>query len=94
MDSNRLFELATEYERLKSEMKKVKTEMNLVLENLGVDTYHQDPMTGLVYKVIEPDGTFVSFDKIGYKRTSKEGEKGGTVLSKSEAEANGFTLIR
>lgn len=92
--NQRLFELATEHERLKAEMKKVKTEMSIVLENLGVDTYHQDPMTGLVYKVIIPDGTFITYDKIGYKRTSKEGEKGGTVLSKSEAEANGFTLIR
>lgn len=94
MDDKRLFELATEYERLKSEMKKVKTEMNQVLENLGVDTYHQDPVTGLVYKVIIPDGTFVSFDKIGYKRTAKEGEKGGTVLSKSEAESQGFVVFK
>jgi len=89
----RFFELATEYERLKSEMKKVKEEMNLVMSNLGMETYHQDPMTGLVYKIEQPKGIYIEFSPIGYKRTAKPGEKGGTVLAKSEAEAAGFVLF-
>lgn len=88
----RFFELATESERLKQEMKKVKEEMSLVMRELGLNTYHQDPVTGLVYKIEAPTGTYVEFSSIGYKRTAKAGEKGGTVLAKSEAEAQGFIL--
>ena len=88
----RFFELATEGERLRQDMKKVKEEMNIVMRELGVNTYHQDPQTGLVYKIEVPTGTFVEFPSIGYKRTAKAGEKGGTVLAKSEAEAQGFIL--
>lgn len=88
----RFFELATELERLKDRQKKVNEELNLVMERLGVGTYLQDPSTGLVYKIEVPSGTFVEFKKIGYKRTAKPGEKGGSVLSKSEAESMGFVL--
>lgn len=90
----RFFELATEYERLKDQMKKVKEELNLVMQKLDYDTYHQDAQTGIVYKIEEPKGTYVEFQSIAYKRTAKPGERGGNVLAKSEAEAAGFVLLK
>jgi hypothetical protein len=75
-------------------MKKVKEELNLVMQKLDYNTYHQDPLTGIVYKIEEPKGTYVEFQTIAYKRTSKPGERGGNVLAKSEAEAQGFVLTR
>lgn len=89
----RFFELVTEYENLKQQMKKFKTELNLVMEKLGTETYHQDPATMLVYKIEVPKGTFIDFPTIGYKRTAKPGEKGGTVLSKKEAQEQGFEVL-
>jgi hypothetical protein len=47
---------------------------------------------GSCQKIEVPSGTFVEFKKIGYKRTAKSGEKGGSVLSKSEAESMGFVI--
>ena len=90
----RFFELTTQSERLSEERKKVAEELEAVMKELGVDSYHQDPSTGLVYKVIKPAGTFISFREIDYKRTALPGEKGGTVLSKKEAEENGFVLTK
>jgi len=88
----KFFELANKYEAQKAEMKQTKEELQKVMTELGFNTYHQDPSTGLVYLVEVPKGTFVSFDPISYKRTKKEGESGGTVLAKSEAESKGFIL--
>lgn len=88
----RFFELATESERLKEQQKKLNEELSVVMDQLKIGTYLQDPMTGLVYKIEVPNGTFVEFKRIGYKRTAKTGEKGGTVLAKSEAESMGFIL--
>lgn len=90
----RLFELAERLEQLDDERVKLREELDVVMKNLGLDTYHQDPQTGLVYKVHKPLGTFTYFREIDYKRTSKPGERGGTVLSKKEAEEQGFTLLK
>ena len=81
-------------EQLDDERVKLREELDVVMKNLGLDTYHQDPQTGLVYKVHKPLGTFTYFREIDYKRTSKPGERGGTVLSKKEAEEQGFTLLK
>ena len=91
-NQDKLFELTEKVEGVKNHLKLLQAELETVLMALGMDTYHQDPITGLVYKVYSPDGTFVSFRKIDYKRTSLPGEKGGMVLSKSEAQENGFVL--
>lgn len=88
----RFFDLATESERLKEQQKKISEELSVVMDQLKIGTYLQDPTTGLVYKIEVPNGTFIEFKKIGYKRTAKPGEKGGTVLAKSEAESMGFIL--
>jgi hypothetical protein len=87
-------ELAKKYENAKQDLKVLQQQLELMMTMEGVDTYHQDPETGAVYKIYVPEGTFISFKKIDYKRTALTGEKGGTVLSKSEAESKGFTLSK
>jgi len=89
----RFFELATHLEMMNDERKKIYEEIEVVMSQLGVNTYHQDPLTGLVYKIERPQGTFVKFRDIDYKRTAKPGERGGAVLSKKEAEEMGFVLL-
>ena len=88
----KFFELTKEYEVQKDKLSALRDSMEVVMKELGVDTYLQDPETALVYKIHVPQGTFVSFRTIDYKRTAKEGERGGNVLSKKEAEEMGFTV--
>lgn len=94
MESNeqRFIRLAKESEVLSDQMNKVREELNSVMADIGINKYAQDPVTGAVYKVIKPLGTFTYYRDIDYKRTALEGEKGGTVLSKKEAQEAGFTL--
>lgn len=84
--------LAKKYEEAVSNLNAVREELNTVLTELGVGTYAQDPETTAVYKVIKPKGTYTYFRDIDYNRTLLEGEKGGSPLAKSDAEAAGFTL--
>lgn len=84
--------LAKEYETQKDLAETIREELEVAMLALGYDKYAQDPETGAVYKTIKPDGTFVAYRKIAFKRTALEGERGGTVLSKKEAEEAGFTL--
>ena len=79
------------YETLKEQMKVVRTEMNLLLTEVGEGTYFQNPEDDIVYKIIVPTGTYVEFNKIGYNRTKKVEEKKGS-LSKKEAVEQGFEL--
>lgn len=90
----RFFELAVRYEKLIDEMKQVREELEVVMNGLGLNSYHQDPMTMLVYKIEKPKGTYMYYRDIDYKRTAKEGERGGTVLAKSEAESAGFFVLK
>lgn len=87
----RLFELTADIESLKKQQTKNYEELNQILTMLGVDTYHQDPVTKVVYKVVVPTGTFVEYKTIGYERTALNGEKRGT-LSKKEAREAGFEV--
>jgi hypothetical protein len=86
--------LAAKYEAIKDELDDTREKLQSVMKEVGLDTYTQDPNTLLVYKIHKPNGTFMYYRDIDFKRTAKEGEKGGTVLSKKEAEEAGFTLKR
>jgi hypothetical protein len=46
-----------------------------------------------VYKIVEPEGKFVTFEKISYIRTRRSDEARGD-LSLKEAEAAGFTISK
>ena len=94
LNQNLLFTLAGEIETIKSQLKFKQKQLEEVLLVLGVDTYHQDPVSGVVYKIYKPDGTFIAFKNIDTKRTALPGEVGGTVLSKKEAQEQGFILSK
>lgn len=78
--------LAKLLEEKQNEINEVRKQLEQQLVQLGVGNYARDEETGTVYKAIVPRGTFVYFREIDYVRTAKEGERGGTVLSKKEAE--------
>lgn len=83
-----------ELEKKKEEVKKFFEELReatlQVANEVGVNGYFQDD-DGTVYKLVEPDGKFVTFDKISYIRTRRLDEKRGD-LSIKEAEAAGFNV--
>lgn len=87
-------DLAKQYETIKDQTDVIREQLNAVMVELGINSYVQDPSTLTVYKIIKPNGTFTYFRDIGYKRTALEGEKGGVVLAKKEAEEAGFILKR
>jgi len=61
-----------------------------VRDEVGMNGYFQDE-TGTVYKIVVPEGRYVEFDKIGYERTRRPGERQGS-LSLKEAQAAGFMV--
>ena len=83
-----------ELEKRKESVKKFFEELNEAVANVaaevGVGGYFQDA-EGTVYKIVEPEGKFVHFEKLSYVRTKRPHEKRGD-LSMKEAEEAGFTL--
>lgn len=88
----KFIQLAKQHEDIVEQLKSNREALESVMKELGENTYHQDPDTSLVYKIEKPKGTFTYYRDLDYKRTAKEGERGGTVLAKKEAEEQGFTL--
>lgn len=86
--------LAKEYEAQKDLAETIREELEQAMLALGYDKYAQDSETGAVYKTIKPEGTFVAYRTITFKRTALDGERGGTVLSKKEAQEAGFDVSR
>jgi hypothetical protein len=84
-----------ELEKRKEEIKKFYEELRQATEDVakevGVGGFFQDPSDGTVFKVVELEGKFVTFDKISYVRTRRVHEKRGD-LSLKEAEAAGFKV--
>lgn len=84
-----------ELERKKEEVKKYFEELSAateaVVQEIGVDTFFQDPTDGTVYQMVVPEGRFVAFDKYSYIRTKREGETRGS-LSVKKAEEAGFDI--
>lgn len=84
-----------ELERKKEDIKKFFDELNdacsAVAREVGINGYFQDDQ-GIVYKVVIPDGKFVHFEKISYKRTRRPNEDRGD-LSLKEAESAGFKVV-
>lgn len=92
MSHQKFVELAKKLEKQQDEVNKTREELTVVMTEIGVDQYAQDPETMAVYKIVKPNGTFTYYKDIDYKRTTLDGERGGTVLSKKEAEEAGFIL--
>lgn len=92
MSKEQFVQLAKKLEKQQEEINATREELTTVMTALGLDTYAQDPETLAVYKIIKPLGTFTYYKDIDYKRTALEGDRGGTVLAKKEAEEAGFNL--
>jgi hypothetical protein len=86
----RLVELDKRKDEYKKFIEDLQAVTAQVAAEIGVNGYFQDP-EGTVYKVVEPDGKFVYFEKLSYNRTRRQGEKQGS-LSMKEAKEAGFTL--
>jgi hypothetical protein len=84
-----------ELERQKDMVKKyfldLKEATEAVVKEVGINGMFQDPSDGTVFKLVIPDGKFVTFDHVSYVRTRRAHEKRGD-LSLKEAESAGFTL--
>lgn len=87
----RFVELDKKKEEIKQYYEDLRAAIEAVSKEVGVDGYFQDPSDGTVFKVVIPDGKFVTFEKISYVRTRRLHEKRGD-LSLKEAEIAGFTL--
>lgn len=85
-------DLAKQYERERMVVDSLREELAVAMAALGPDKYIQDPDTGAVYKIVKPLGTFTYYRDLDYKRTALDGERGGTVLSKKEAQEAGFDV--
>lgn len=82
--------LEKQKEEVKQYFEKLQAAIRDVSAEVGVNGYFQDE-EGTVYKIVEPDGKFVHFEKISYTRTRRTGEKRGD-LSLKEAQEAGFVL--
>jgi len=90
-DQKEFLELVKRFEDLKATYKELKANLHESAENLGIGTHFQDPITKAVYHIIQPVGTYISFDAIGYERTRLPDEKKGS-LSLKKAEEFGYSL--
>lgn len=83
---------AADLEKAKDEYVAKLEALEAAMIELGVGTYVQCQNTLSVFKIVKPKGTFTFYRDIDYVRTAREGERGGSVLSKKEAEEAGFVL--
>lgn len=85
-----------ELDKKKAEVKKffeeLKEATEAVAKEVGVGGHFQDS-EGVVYQIVIPDGRFVAFDHIGYKRTRRlsHDEKRGD-LSLKQAREFGYEV--
>lgn len=86
----RFVELEKQKESVKAYFDNLKKAVEEVSKEVGINGYFQDP-EGTVYKVVIPEGKFVTFEHISYVRTRRLHEKRGD-LSLKEAEEAGFTV--
>ena len=87
----RFVELEKKKEEVKKYFDELKTALEQVALELGMNNYFQDPADGTVFKIVEPEGRFVTYDKISYVRTRRTHEKRGD-LSLKEAKEAGFQV--
>ncbi len=90
---DKLLSLANRLEQMNAERKILQAELEEEARKLGLGFMFQDPVTGAVYKIVRPEGRFVTFPEIGYVRTriKANGEKQGS-LSLGDARDAGFEV--
>ena len=87
----RFVQLEKKKETVKLYFQELKEATDALAQELGIGGTFQDLEDGTVFQVVEPDGKFVTFEKISYIRTKREGEKRGT-LSIVKAREAGFNV--
>ena len=85
-------ELEKQKEVVKRFFDDLKAATEAVAKEVGVNGYFQDA-EGTVYKIVIPEGKWVTFEQISYVRTRRNDEKRGD-LSLKEAEEAGFTVSK
>lgn len=88
----RFVELEKQKEEVKKYFENLKSAVEEVSKEIGVNGYFQDD-DGTVYKIVIPDGKFVTYEHLSYIRTRRMDEKRGD-LSLKEAEEAGFTVAK
>ena len=86
----RFVDLEKKKEEVKKYFEELAVAISAVEAEVGINGMFQDAQ-GTVYKIVIPEGRYVAFDKIGYERTRRTGERQGS-LSLKEAQANGFVV--
>lgn len=86
----KLVDLEKQKEEIKKFYEKLNEAVNEVVKEHGLNSYFQDE-EGTVYKVVEPAGRYVTFDKVSVIRTRRIHEDRGE-LSLKEAESAGFNV--
>ena len=89
-NQRKFVELEKQKEQVKLYFENLKNAVEAVKAEVGLNGYFQD-QDGTVYKIVEPDGKWVTYDKTSYVRTRRVDEKRGD-LSIKEAEAAGFNV--
>jgi len=89
---DRFLDLAKQEEALEERLSDIRQQLGILMIELKEGTYIQDPTTMAVYKIVKPLGHFVHYKDLDYKHTALNGKKGGTFLSKKEAQEAGFIL--
>lgn len=82
--------LEKQKEQVKQYFENLKNAVEEVSKEIGINGYFQDE-EGTVYKVVIPEGKFVTFEHISYVRTRRLDEKRGD-LSLKEAQEAGFNV--
>lgn len=86
----RFVELEKQKEQIKEYFENLKNAVEAVQKEIGVNGYFQDN-EGTVYKIVIPEGKFVTFEHISYVRTRRPHEKRGDLSIKEATEA-GFNV--
>lgn len=86
----RFVALEKQKEEIKKYFEQLKEATEAVAKEVGINGYFQD-LEGTVYKIVEPEGKFVTFDRTSYVRTRRPHEKRGDLSIKEATEA-GFNV--
>lgn len=89
-NQKKLVNLEKQKEAIKKFYESLAEATEAVKAEVGLNGYFQDE-EGTVYKIIVPDGKYVTFDKISVARTRRLDEKQGSLSIKEATEA-GFNV--
>ena len=88
----RFISLEKQKEQVKKFFESLSEAIAEVQKEVGTNGYFQDE-EGTVYKIVEPDGKYVPFEKLSYLRTRRLSEERSPLpLALKEAEAAGFNV--